>query len=154
MRKRTVYDVAVDYMRLGVVEKCGAEHNYIVMAMLTLFNAWPKADEVPWCSAAMTFFSFNAGVQYSKSLLARSWLGIGEPIELDEAHVGNDIVILQRGSGVQPGAENRTAPGHVGLFAGCTPNSVFLLGGNQGDMITITESPATHMLGIRRLAAI
>ena len=134
---RTAYDVAADYARLGVVEKAGNEHNWIIMAMLTLFNDWPDADEVPWCSAALTFCAFNAGVEYSTSLLARSWLLVGEPISLDQARVGNDIVILKRGSGDQPGPENTTAPGHTGLFAAATPGTVFLLSGNQNDAINI-----------------
>lgn len=152
---RTCYDVAVDYMRLGVIEKRGAdEHNFIIMAMLTLFNKWPEADEVPWCSAGATWFAFNGGYEYSESLLARSWIDVGIPIELRHARVGNDMVILTRGSGPQPGIEDRKAPGHVALFAGATPTHVFLAGGNQNDMITISSYPVERVLAVRRLRPI
>ena len=148
---RTAYDVAADYARLGVVEKAGDKHNWIIMAMLRMFNAWPDGDEVAWCSAALTFFAFNAGREYSTSLLARSWLRVGVPIELDHARVGNDVVILKRGAEPQPGPDDLTAPAHVGLFAAATPETVFLLAGNQDDAVNIRGFPIKRVIGVRRL---
>lgn len=148
---RTAYDIAADWMREGVSEIAGNQDNFAIMAMLTLDNQWPEHDETPWCAGFAAFVAMNAGLKRSKSLLARSWLAVGEPIELDQARVGNDVVILKRGSGNQPGPENLTAPGHVGFFAGATPHHVYLLGGNQNDAVNIGRYPIEQLLGVRRL---
>lgn len=151
---RTAYDVAADYMRLGVRERAGLEDHPAIMHMLTLDQSWPEHDEVPWCAGFINLVAFNAGLERSKSLLARSFLAVGLPIDLDHARVGNDIVILKRGAGDQPGPSNLTASGHVGLFAAATPSAVFLLGGNQNDAVNIREYPIGRLLGVRRLRSI
>jgi hypothetical protein len=73
----------------------------------------------------------------SKGLRARSWLAVGEPIALEEAESGYDVVVLKRGAGEQPGPEVMDAPGHVGFFAGVEGQDVLLLGGNPGDSVTV-----------------
>jgi len=151
---RTAYDVAADYMRLGIRERAGLENHPAIMHMLTLDHSWPQNDETPWCGGFANTVCFNAGRERTKSLLARSFLGIGLPIELDHARVGNDVVVLKRGSGVQPGPEDVNAPGHVGFFAGATPDTVFLLGGNQSDAVNIREYPISRLLGVRRLRSL
>ena len=44
------------------------------------------------------------------------------------------------------------AQGHVGLFAGLQGDRVHLLGGNQGNTISIAAFPVQDVLGARRLA--
>jgi len=58
---------------------------------------------------------------------------------------------LQRGTGKQPGPEVLDAPGHVGFYAGVEGSKVMLLGGNQGDSVSVSRYPKTQILGIRRL---
>jgi len=87
----------------------------------------------------------------SKSLLARSWLTIGEVIELEDAEAGFDVVIFKRGGGNQPGPHVVDAPGHVGFFAGIEGRNILLLGGNQGDSVSIGSYPKSRLLGVRRL---
>ena len=148
---RTAYDIAADYCRLGVKEKAGISGHPAIMHMLKLDQSWPQHDEVPWCAAFVNLIAFTAGLERSKKLLARSFLVVGLEIELDHARVGNDIIILMRGRGDQPGPGNLTAPGHVGLFAAATPSTIFILGGNQNDEVNIREYPASLLLGVRRL---
>ena len=148
---RTAYDIVADYCRLGVKEKAGISDHPAILHMLKLDQSWPQHDEVPWCAAFINLIAFTAGLERSKKLLARSFLVVGLEIELDHARVGNDIVILMRGRGVQPGPGNLTAPGHVGLFAAATPSTIFILGGNQNDEVNIREYPASLLLGVRRL---
>ena len=64
---------------------------------------------------------------------------------------GFDVVILRRGGGDQPGPEVLDAPGHVGFFAGHEDPNVLLLGGNQGDSVSVAPFAAARILGVRRL---
>ena len=68
----------------------------------------------------------------------------------DSPQIG-DIVVLRRGTGPQPGPEDTTAPGHVGLFAGYEGGNVLVLGGNQGDEVNISRYDRGRILGIRRI---
>lgn len=144
----TAYDVAQRFV--GMKEIDGKVSNPQILAMLQLDQSWPQDDEVPWCSGFMNYVTWLLRLPRSKSLMARSWLGVGVPIT--EPHVGYDIVILKRGSGNQPGPEILDAPGHVGFFAGYLgATSLLLLGGNQSNTVRVSVYPATRLLGMRRL---
>lgn len=146
----SAYEIASQY--LGVAEVPGSESNPSVLAMLRLDADWPKDDETSWCSAFANWIAHQLGLPRSKSLLARSWLAVGFPVELAKAERGLDVVILSRGDGEQPGADNTTAPGHVGFYAGRDGDRVMVLGGNQSDRVTIAAFPLARVLAVRRLA--
>lgn len=145
----TAFDVAQRFV--GVAEIPGQRDNPQVLAMLRLDETWPESDEVPWCSAFLNYVTWLMRLPRSKSLRARSWLQIGRVVGLDEARAGFDVVILKRGSGNQPGPSVIEAPGHVGLYAGQEGDHVLVLGGNQGDTVSIARYPVSKILGIRRL---
>ena len=145
----TLYEVAETYV--GTKEVGGQVDNPQVLAWLKLDDPWPEHDEVPWCSSFLNGICKPLRLPRSKSKLARSWLGIGRPVSLGEAQPGFDVVILKRGSGDQPGPENMTAPGHVGLFSGVDSKHVYLLGGNQSNQVCVAPFPKDRVLGIRRL---
>jgi uncharacterized protein (TIGR02594 family) len=138
---------------VGMKEVPGKQDNPLILAMLKLDGTWPDHDEVPWCSAFLNFVCWLLRLPRSKSLRARSWLEVGRLVPIEEARVGFDVVILQRGTGDQPGPEVIDAPGHVGLFAGLTNGDVLLLGGNQGDKVCVSHYPQSRVLGVRRLVA-
>lgn len=135
----------------GVKEIAGAIDNPMIMAMLKLDNTWPTGDEVPWCSAFVNYIAWLAELPRTKSLLARSWLGIGTRLQITQAVQGSDIVVLKRGTGDQPGPEDRTAPGHVGFFSFAHDGKVWILGGNQSDKVCVQPYSASLVLGVRRL---
>lgn len=154
----TAFDIAQRF--IGVKEVPGAEDNPHVLAMLRLDASWPSHDEVPWCSAFVNYVAWLLRLPRSKSLRARSWLEIGHTVEPQDAKVGFDVVILQRGGGEQPGPDVLQAPGHVGLFAGleldrgdASRDNVMVLGGNQGNTVSIRPYPKIRLLGIRRLSS-
>lgn len=137
---------------VGTTEVPGKASNPAIMAMLKLDSEWPKDDVVPWCSGAMNYWAWLLGLPRSRSLRARSWLKVGEPIDLDEARPFNDIVIFARGgSPLDPNVIE--APGHVALFHKRAVNSayVFVLGGNQRDTVNISSYRVDQILGVRRL---
>lgn len=137
---------------LGLRETVGAQHTAAIVAMLQLDDRSVRDDETPWCSAFVNYVAWLLWLPRSKSLAARSWLTVGTPITIFEAGAGWDVVILQRGANAAP-ASVLAAPGHVGFFAGLdkTRNVVKVLGGNQGDAVTVAEFPLARVLGVRRL---
>lgn len=145
----TPYDVARRF--LGVREVPGVASNPLVLAMLRLDQDWPADDSVPWCSAFTNFVAWLLGLERSRSLAARSWLTVGTPVPL-EAAVRGDVVVLTRGAGKQPGPEVTSgAPGHVGFFDRLEGDRVYLLGGNQGNAVTVAPFARSRVLGVRRL---
>jgi uncharacterized protein (TIGR02594 family) len=95
-------------------------------------------DEVAWCAAFLGACLERSGLASTRSLMARSYLRWGEKI--DEGRVGA-VAVLRRGA--DPGA------GHVGFLVGETPGHVILLGGNQGDAVSVAAYPKTRLIGLR-----
>lgn len=144
----TAYDLAERFV--GIAEVPGTQSNPAILAMLQLDAAWPGDDSVPWCSAFANYIAWLLRLPRSRSLRARSWLAIGQPIPLAVAKPGFDVVILNRGGPQDP--DVLEAPGHVGFFAGIDGPRVFVLGGNQGDKVSVAGFLTSTVLGVRRLA--
>lgn len=143
---------AVAHRFIGMREFAGVAHNPAIVAMLNRVDPSVLNDETPWCSAFVNHVTFLLGLPRSGSLAARSWLMVGEPVTLDRALPAYDVVILTRGPQA-PAANVIAAPGHVGFFAEWKPdrNVVRVLGGNQGDKVSIADFDAARVLGVRRL---
>lgn len=149
----TAYDLAMRFV--GTKEVAGTQSNPAILAMLKLDGSWPPDDSTPWCSAFVNYIAWLLRLPRSKSLAARSWLGVGAPIRLEDAELGFDVVVLERGPVPQPGPEVIQAPGHVGFYGGLVAGSpgrkVMVLGGNQGDQVSLAPFDSSRILGIRRL---
>jgi uncharacterized protein (TIGR02594 family) len=146
---------------VGLREISGPVSNAHILAMLRLDNTWVEGDEVAWCSAFANYVAWLLRLPRSKSLAARSWLGVGMSIGLDQARPGFDVVVLKRGGADEPGPEILAAPGHVGFFAGLEhPARIFgdpdnrqvlVLGGNQSDQVSVAPFSVQRVLGVRLL---
>jgi uncharacterized protein (TIGR02594 family) len=147
----TAYSLAERFV--GLKEAKGPTSNSHVLAMLQLDAGWVVDDSTPWCSAFLNYVAWLLRLPRSKNLAARSWLTVGTPVPIEQARPGFDVVILKRGGGDQPGVEVLEAPGHVALFSGLEGDTVFCLGGNQGDQVSVVGYPVNRLLGIRRLRA-
>ncbi len=124
---------------LGVAEAPGADNNSKVLRYFAdAGHPEVRADEVAWCAAFVGACLERAGVASTRSLMARSYLAWGEP--LPEPRAGA-IAVLSRGSD--------PSLGHVGFLVGLTPSQAVLLGGNQGDAVSVAAFPRTHLLGLR-----
>jgi uncharacterized protein (TIGR02594 family) len=145
----TAFDLAQRYV--GIREFAGEKDHPLIRWWHSLCTIGEQPDEVPWCSSFANGMAWELRLPRSKSALARSWLEVGQRVALEQAEVGFDVVILKRGQGNQPGPENTTAPGHVGFYAGHDDTFVELLGGNQGDSVSVARYPVSRILGIRRL---
>jgi len=79
-----------------------------------------------------------------------TWLRMGVPVDVSAAQRG-DIVVLKRGNPSQPGPEVIQAPGHVGFFDRFDGTFVWVLGGNQGNSVSIAPFTYERVLGVRRV---
>lgn len=124
-----------------------ADHPLIAWWLSLCGYGFDVHDEIPWCSAFVNGIAWELRLPRSKSAAARSWLGVGEAIELSLATAEHCIVILKRGT--------NPAQGHVGFFAGIDDASgehrVRIIGGNQGNQVSIATFPERDVIGVRRL---
>jgi uncharacterized protein (TIGR02594 family) len=139
----TAFDLAQRFV--GMKEVSVKMSNPAVLSMLQLDSRWATDDSVPWCSAFTNYIAWLLRLPRSKSLRARSWLGVGRSINLIDAQVGFDVVILNRGGVPDPGVLD--SPGHVAFYAGHQQ----MLGGNQGDAVSVISFNPKDLLGVRRL---
>ena len=139
----TAYDLAMRFV--GIKEAAGAASNPMILAMLRLDDPSIPSEDVPWCSAWVNWVAWLLRLPRSKSLAARSWLAVGTPITLAEARPGFDVVVLKRGANVQAG--------HVGWFSAIGGAHVWILGGNQGDAVSLAAFPVEDVVGVRRLTS-
>lgn len=128
------------YKLIGIKETLGKESNPTLLAWaqkLGLKNTY-TADEIPWCGLFVAYACFMAGKEPVKNpLWARNWLNFGT--EEQTAMLG-DILVFSRGAN----------SGHVGIYVGEDDKCYHVLGGNQGDEVSIKRVPRVRLLGARR----
>lgn len=98
-------------------------------------------SKTAWCAAFVNATLAKNGLDGTGALNARSFLNWGE--EVTTPQIG-DIVVLSRGQ--DPNL------GHVGFFKGFDANgNILILGGNQGDAVSVQSYSADRLLGYRRV---
>lgn len=141
--------IAYQELRKGVREVEGAAHNPRIIQYHTQTTFQATSDEVAWCSAFACFCMEQARVAHPRSARARDWLRWGVGVSVVHPPIGA-VVVLKRGGPGQPGPEVLEAPGHVGLFWGHgAPGEIILLGGNQGNAVSLDKFSVHHILGVR-----
>lgn len=94
-----------------------------------------------WCAAAVNASLSKAGVQGTGSNMARSFLDWGSAV--DKPQVG-DLAVFSRG-------DPNGVFGHVGFFDGYNEDgTIRVLGGNQGDSVSVSSYSPSNLLGFRR----
>lgn len=139
-----VYEVAQSY--LGLEEYPGARHNETVVGFAAAVgHSWVQDDETPWCASFVGAVLAQVGLPHTGKLNARSYLDWGTPVDLSDAQRG-DVVIFSRG-------DPNGWQGHVAFYAGRDDNgNILVLGGNQGNKVSIAPYPLSRLLGVRRAA--
>jgi uncharacterized protein (TIGR02594 family) len=131
--------LAAAWAEVGVREIKGSKHDARVMAYYRESgHAQIGNDEVPWCAAFMGAMLKRGGCEGSGSLMARSYLKWGVPLQ--DAKLGA-VAVLSRGAD--------PALGHVGFVVGAAKGKIYLLGGNQFDSVSIAAFDAKKVLGLR-----
>jgi len=97
-------------------------------------------DEIPWCSAFVNWSLHISALVGTQSGLARSFLTFST--ELIEPELGC-ICVFSRGSNPNQG--------HVGFYLDDNKNYVYLLGGNQGNRVSIKMYGKSSLLSYRKV---
>lgn len=96
-----------------------------------------RRDATPWCGLFMAWVAHRAGKPVpAEPLWALSWLRFGAKIP---AAALGDVVCFRRPTG-----------GHVGLYVGEDAAAFHVLGGNQGDAVSIVRIGRARLAGVRR----
>lgn len=94
-----------------------------------------------WCAGAANAAIQAAGGKGTGSNMARSFLDYGQPVTDPQK---GDIAVFSRG-------DPNSGQGHVGFFDGYNPDgTIRVLGGNQGDKVSIASYDPSRLLGFRR----
>jgi uncharacterized protein (TIGR02594 family) len=127
----------------GVAEISGPKSNARIDQYHAATRGGPlpqDADSVPWCSSFVCWCMEQSGIASTRFKAARSWLTWGSEIA---APVPGCVVVLWR---VSP----RSGKGHVGLYVGKDDQGrVLLLGGNQGDRVSVRPYQPSRVLSHR-----
>lgn len=135
----------MSWMRLafgeyGEAEVPGPRHNPRVVEYHQSTSYRATSDEVPWCSSFVCWVLERAGIRSTRSARARSWMTWKGAIKLPSP-VSGCVVVLRRG--------RNPAQGHVGFFLATHHGGklVVVLGGNQGDTVSVRRFHAVDVLG-------
>ena len=131
--------LAAAWAELGQREIAGSADNTRILALYRDAGHPEVAhEETAWCAAFVGACLTRGGSPGTHSLMARSYLSWGSA--LDETRVGA-VAVLSRGSD--------PALGHVGFLVGESADGIYLLGGNQGDAVSVAPFDRSRLLGLR-----
>lgn len=136
------YQMAIKDLEVNWKEISGNTSNPLILecyyAVDGIKNPEMRDDsDTPWCSCYANKKIQDAGGRGTRSPLARSWLAWGKE---SEGNVG-DLVVLKRG--------DSTWQGHVGFLHKKGLLYVEILGGNQGNTVSIKKFLRANVLGYR-----
>lgn len=133
--------VRVAFGEVGVVEYTQpGKSNHRIERYHEITRAGVADDQVPWCSSFVSFCLEMAGVVSTKSKAAISYGGWGDVCGIDKF----GCVILFGKS--DPDAKGT---GHVGFCIGVSGPDVFVLGGNQGNRVSIATRKRKDVIACR-----
>lgn len=124
---------------LGEREIKGYRHNPVIVNFWKLAKlAGIKNDEVPWCAGFVGAMLETCGIRSARSDSSRAYLDWGERIDAPEYGC---VVVFRRPGG-----------GHVGFCVGVDQTGrLLILGGNQGDAVSILPFDRARVTGFRRV---
>lgn len=136
--------ISLGYM--GITEIPGVKSNPIILSWakeLGLNDIYTN-DDISWCALFFSITMFKAGRTLPAPkdrydyLRALKWQNLWNKVDTGKEGVG-DILIFKREGG-----------GHIGYYVGESPTTYFVLGGNQGNKVSIVEILKSRCVSIRR----
>jgi uncharacterized protein (TIGR02594 family) len=140
------YEIAKQELQKDIREVVGSGDNPRIREYHATTSGGAMPDSVPWCSSFMNFCVEQAGLVGTDSKAARSWhtKKWGAEVPKEDWQEG-DIMVFWRESRTQ------STLGHVGFIVSLNGMRPQLLGGNQGDRVSIgTPSKFNEILSVRR----
>lgn len=122
----------------GLTEVRGPKHNNVIVGWLEKLGAWWRDDETPWCGVFVAHCMASAGLPYPTFYMrAKAWSEYGSLLRRDRLAPGA-ILVFDRAGG-----------GHVGFYVGEDAGHYFVLGGNQGNAVSVMKLGKTRLLASR-----
>lgn len=130
--------MAIAQTTLGMNEN---DQNAALQEYLTTGGAGMDPAKTAWCAAWLNATLGKAGMKGTGSNMARSFMDWGQGVDTPQR---GDVAVFSRGDPNGP-------YGHVGLFDGYNPDgTIRVIGGNQGDSVSIAAYSPDQLLGFRR----
>lgn len=125
----------------GTKETLGAGNTRAIMAWANYVGgnveSVYRADSIPWCGLFMAYVAkINEKALPASPLWARAWASWGT--RSPQAELGDVLVFVRNGGG------------HVGLYVGEDNTAYHVLGGNQGDAVSIVRIAKSRCIAVRR----
>lgn len=124
----------------GTRETAGSASNPVILAWakeVGVAGAYVN-DGIAWCGLYVATVVRRAGFEpVANPLWARNWAAFGTPAAKPSL---GDILVFERAGG----------GGHVGLYVGEDASAWHVLGGNQGDEVSIVRIAKGRLLAARR----
>lgn len=133
---QNAFDIAAAQIGLNETDKRVALQEYMA-------NGGQRLDPATtaWCAAFVNATLQQSGVEGTGRLNARSYLDWGQEVSQPQR---GDVAVFSRG-------DPNGWQGHVGFFDGYNEDgTIRVLGGNQGDAVSIANYDANSLLGFRR----
>ena len=122
----------------GVREIAGPRHSATIMGWLSRLKSWIKDDETPWCGTFVAAMMQEAGLPYPKEFpRAKAWAEYGARLLPDRLAPGAILVFSRDGGG------------HVGFYVGEDATFYHVLGGNQGNAVSIVKIAKSRCIATR-----
>lgn len=126
---------------IGTAEIPGARHSATIMGWIKVLGSRVlginvTSDETAWCGTFIAWIFHLSGIAPAKiAVRAKAWLDWGRVLK--DARLGC-VMIFDRAGG-----------GHVGLYVGEDRTHYHILGGNQGNRVSIMRLEKSRMVGMR-----
>ena len=130
--------VAIREYHHKVREIQGSIHDPRILEYHKATTLGASEDEVPWCASFVCWCLESVWIQSPRSAKARDFESWGR--EAEEPYPGC-IAVLSRGSNPEQG--------HVGFFLEASPWGMLILGGNQGNRVSIDALASERLITLR-----
>jgi uncharacterized protein (TIGR02594 family) len=141
--RRTPIEVARAELARDVRETPGSAHNPRITMYHATTSGGVAPDETAWCSSFVNYCVEQAGLSGTRSKWARSWHETGWGRDVTANPAEGDLVVWRRRGAGEDG-------GHVGFYLDSDEGSLRVLGGNQGDRVSIKRYPRSGTSGAFR----
>jgi uncharacterized protein (TIGR02594 family) len=136
----SAYQIARQELARDVREIPGKRDNPQIVTYHTSTMGGPAHDEVAWCSSFVNWCVRESGLHGTDSKWARSWHEDRWGNDVTNAPQEGDIVVFRRKGAGQDG-------GHVGFLVADEGQNLRILGGNQGNRVSVGPYPKNGVLG-------
>lgn len=135
--------MSIAFSQIGVTEWSQGENKEVIKYFHETGNTNITNDETAWCAVYVNWCLMKSGFQGSNSIVARSFMKYGYSVTKPKY---GDLVVFWRYS-------PNDWRGHVGFYLGENDREIYVLGGNQKNMVNVDTYSKKQFLGYRRISS-